>query len=171
MHILKITDLNSSSIHTILAKPKLTHPEFIHIYSLIPLTTLTQTSYPLLTKLLLSPYPQIYCYELKKFLSDTNKSLYEKYSACFYNNPGCNEAFNIKSKNRVPYLKIEKLSQIKMLDPVFNVRKKKSRDNEKKKIRRNTNIKAGEKNRALIEEGKEYRKKLKKMYAKIESNK
>lgn len=168
---MKFKELTPVETKFLLTKLKYTHTEYNHIFLLLATHILAITHIPLINKLLNMPYPIIYCFEVKKLLQENDTDLYKRYMNRFLQNAGCNEAFNIESENRKPFIKEEIRHEIKMLEPVYKIKKKKSRDNEKKQIRRNTRIVADKKIKELIEDGKEYKKKLAKMYAKIASNK
>lgn len=171
MQLLKIKALTPEAIQFLVRRPKFTRTEYNHIFLLLATHNINNTMHLLIQKLLDSPHPAVYCFEVKHYLKQNDETLYYNYANKFIRNAGSDEAFGVGSENRTAYVRVEEKDVVQMLDPVFTMRKKKSRDSAKKVIRREARIVADGKISALIKEGKEYKTKVKRMYAKISSNK
>ncbi|EJW02392.1 hypothetical protein EDEG_03178 [Edhazardia aedis USNM 41457] len=172
--ILQITELSEVNASMIInCKKPLSKTEYHHIYCLLSTHSLDNKIILKVIELLFkTEFKPIYSNEIKLFLRENHKEMYEQYEKMFRKNPGVAEAFNKNVKiNRLPYeLPDKKPQTIKFLEPKFIGKKlvKRKKDNfERKQIRRSNKQEAVQKIKKLIQDKKEYEQKVKEMYRKL----
>lgn len=109
----------------------------------------------------------IYLNEVKNYLFENNRALYERYASMFLKNPGVFEAFGVQGEERSPAMEEEGPTEFKSLKPKLGeISTKRKSKSLRKAIHRESKISA---HRKIMEEKSasiEYQKKIDSMYRK-----